>query len=332
MLAAELEELQDAGNCRDGAMAANFRYDHRVPPPREDEFIQFCTTSADLSKKGLQNTQIKYFKEKVRFPQDPAFQESPNTTNLSFGPGAPVNLSPKRDLVRVLNVSRLDFVFGQAYDQHWTNSAGDEPFKDYPAGEAEGADSDQVLDWLNDKLDKSDKEAVKFVNDVLELLNDRLDRKLPFHPVWAAFWGELRDFFNSQSADRWLERLGVEKPVPHPHWVIVLVYKVDETRTLWRPTVLDVEWYPCHFPSPPDLPASRGGHPMDLGKSSVTLVSEFIHQQIRHLPQHFEQAGLLRQRTTRGSSPELRLQRENHRKLLRDCCPELDNMWMKNPC
>jgi len=91
-------------------------------------------------------------------------------------------------------------------------------------------------------------------------------------------------------ATRWRQALGL-KPDSHPCWYAVLKYPVGEVGDLFRPTQLDADWSGYHHPSPAGVPVWRGGCTMDCRGESDRPLSEYVHQQIDHKPEHWTLAG-----------------------------------------
>ena len=266
----------------DQAVACNLRHDHRISPAREAEVENYKSrgvaphprTGAAL--KGLIND---YFEQRIRFSFRPDYIV-PEWNANNFVPVAtaanPAGLNGSRTLVRVLDLSRLRPVYKWAYEQALPE------FLDFgsPA-------SDRALgDWLKRRLASGGR---AFVPALLEAMDHRR-HDYPYEPAWVAWWQEFKPFLN-RPAERWLQLLGLENRHSNelPHWLVLLKYRLRDIRTLVRPTQLDGGWYRFHFPSPvasplQDDPRLRRGHPMDLAAPPPRrkLLSEFIHQQIRH--------------------------------------------------
>lgn len=320
-----LSELRAARLHEDCAIAANFAYDDRVSEEREKGFRAFCNgvCAGALNKKGLNRSQVKYFKENVRGAAEPVFLEDHNRVNL-------VGDVSKLELLHLMNLNGLDKVFNDAGKAKWRNSKGKEVFEGYPR--ARGPNSEEVITWLDEKLDPDkDELAEEFVGSVLELLNHGL-KQYPFHPTWAtAYDDEWHALLESSGADRWLERLGMGKTAELGHWIIALVYDASETNgRLYRPTVLDTNWEGCewHYPSPICASPDKGGSPVDLDCSSDRLIPEFIHPQIIRSTKHFTASLRRRRSITRLYSKPINEARGYHRQLLSRAYPKLEATWM----
>jgi hypothetical protein len=323
-----IDQLRSSDEPKDLAIAANLMYDPRVGKPREEILRSlYDARKAEVSVvERLQKTQVQYFKELIRIAKEPDFQKSHNRENIAYGGAESADFRADTKLVRLLDLYGLHDIFRNARDTHWVTSTGRQVFEFYPSDER--ADSRDVVVWLNHRLDGDDARAEEFVGAVLELLNDRLENGQAWHPTWVGLWDELHDFLHRETADRWMERLGIGGLTGGNHWIVLLVYAVEYADPVFRPTIIDCAWSPNHFPSPPDVPPSVGGHPLDLGSSRNELPREFIHTQIRHLPEHFRAASRLRKRTGRGSPDDLHHPREVHRQLLGKRYKLLSNHWM----
>jgi hypothetical protein len=299
----------------DQAVACNLRHDHRISSAREAEVDNYTSPGVRPHPRtgaALKSLINDYFDRRVRFSFRPDYIV-PEWNDNNFVPIAtsanPDGLNGSRMLVRVLDLSRLRPVYKWAYEQALPQ------FLDYGS-----AATDKALgDWLKSRLAGGGRQ---FVPALLEAM-DRRRHDYPYEPAWAVWWQEFRPFLN-RPAERWLDLLGLENRHSDalPHWLVLLRYRLRDVRTLACPTQLDGGWYRFHFPSPlQDEPRLRRGHPMDLAAPPPNrkLLSEFIHQQIRHTD-HW--TGHLKS-THPNASGELKKQRDAHYHRLRNWYPAL---------
>jgi hypothetical protein len=326
-----LEALLGGSNIEDRAMACNFMHDHRVIPLREQEYLPPVPTTKGLTAAELQNHQVDYFKYRIRFTERPGFEEPANCENL-------VEYNPHRKLLRLVDMNGMDLVFSYARESAWKASGGAALFKNYPLGD--GPNGERVQRWLDRHLDAADEDAKLLVGSMLELLEYRKgDASLKkaqrddrfFHPQWVTPFDERKslEFLRTESADRWLERVGIGGLGGDSHWIVALAYTPRSAGLdhVYRPTILDCNWDPRHHPSPKADP-KLGGHPVDLGCASQELESEFLHRQAVHTPADFTDLGCLRKRTQRQSPADLATQRRHHLDLIRRMYPSLEEGWM----
>jgi hypothetical protein len=141
--------------------------------------------------------------------------------------------------------------------------------------------------------------------------------------LWAAFKG-----FESELPERWLQVLGAKQKEAEC-WIVLLTYPVAMAGTIVRPTQLDAGWNAYHFPSPPQAQVELGGHPMDLFpmENLGSPMSEYIHRQIDHYPDHIMRIG----RTSASLSGSLSHQREAHHRLLERHYGSGIRDWMDSP-
>lgn len=304
-------------------------HDWRVSPAREAKLNESC--HGILTAEELEMLLTEYHEKSVR-REAHFLEESVNADNILTGRSDGAGEVPGEFfLARLLDLTGLHRIFK-------TESENGRPgFEDYPRYAILDSD-DAVKTWFDQRLDPasggSDSAATDFVGLVLEVLNQRMDERLPFHPTWVAPWLDFSAVINER-ATRWMEVFGLGRTAQPGRWVIILRYSVREAGTLVRPTMLDGGWYAWHFPSPPPnlAPEERGGYCEDLRTSPfpARLTREFIHQQAKHSIRHFTTAGCLRGRTALPIGGLLPDQRHNHHRLLVRAYGGGIRVWMPEP-
>ena len=306
-----LEALR-GGETYDSALARNFMCDHRVPPQRERHLRAFF--GERLDRQTFEEAVKAYKDSRVRRTHTPDFiDDSLNGPNILSGKLlGEHDISRDYELGRVLRLN-MPGVYRSA--------------KSVFASVERGSDA-HIDQWLTDQLKNGN--VTSFIEVLLkELWRQQRDVE-PFEPCWATSWSSL-EAVADLGPERWAASVGT--PVFEGQWLILLRYRVRETGTLVRPTQLDAGWDCRHFPSPPTTPLTLGGHPMDLGDRSCrpALVPEFIHQQIPHKIEHWEDAGSRIAQVRANTGDEFSYQRWRHFALLknRDGNAVLD--WMPEP-
>jgi hypothetical protein len=290
----------------DKALARNIMYDFRVSNIREGNLNNFC--QFPLLGTGLRDAIIDYFYNRIRNQATPDYIDaSLNADNIVSGI-ATIRQKIRKDtlLVRIVDLNGLAPVFS------WAKSEGIKTFKFFP----DPIDDSIVSSWLTKKIEGFTTAQLRdFMKVVIDAMNSM--RKIaPFQPTWVTTWEALKPHLAAKP-ERWLETLGVAKP-ESPRWMFLLRYTVRDAGTVARPTQLDAGSYPYHFPSPPQASIEWGGHPMDLQISppAAFLLPEFIHEQIDHRIEHWDEAGQFCIATTRPMVESLDKQRCTHHKLL----------------
>lgn len=298
---AALRDLYASG-LEASALAANLRYDHRVTAAREAAFDKFVPTAP--TSRCLQQSIVDYFENRVRTLPTPDFVRfAENGANIvTRVDSSPPKIHHDVELVRVLDLTGLHPVF------RWAKQQRMGMFWDFPD------DDRERQSWLDRVLlGKRSSDQEPFMRAVLDAMAARR-RAAPFQPTWATMWDEFREYVDSEPA-RWLELVGMNRAV-RGRWITLLRYRVREVGTLARPTQLDAGDYVYHFPSPPGVYC---GHPMNLAvdETGITILPEFVHQQIDHPIEHWLAAfGIVK--TTRATRSDLVNQRSaHHRGLLR---------------
>ncbi len=316
-----LLDWQNTGDPALRAMGVNVRYDHRISETRHREFHGFVTPAC--TQDALQRAFKKYYENRVRPRKAPDFiLPRLNDSNLVTGY---LRTAP---LVRALILNGLGEVFASARE---TN----EVFEDFPTD----PDEKSVSGWLDrELLPQNDVKTQRFVEATLKEL-EIARRKQAFQPVWATLWHHFEPYV-AEPTERWMEALGVSwEPAPHDpgdpapaRWLVLLKYTVGEAGTLFRPTQFDAGWRAEHFPSPKGVEVDRGGHPVDLGRTTPPpdVLPEFIHLQIDHKPDHFYRIGRTEQPARSGFPSRRRLHHSRLRSFYASRMDVYD--WMPSHC
>ena len=313
-LRALLERQAGTGD-GDAAVAFNIVDDHRVPGCRERLLLK-SLGSTDIAATKFKDDFKDFFKSNIRFTQTPDFILPVNAENrvpirTGFeGDG----LQPGLSLVRLLDLSGLVSVYGR-HTRH-------------KSGQFTGLERDPAKfpEWLDGKCDAVDPAKEEFIRATLDMLNT--DRKVrPYQPVWAALWDEFSPYLSHPAgATRWRQALGL-KPQTSPRWYAVLKYTAGEVGSLYRPTQIDADWNCYHAPSPGSAPVWRGGCTMDCRGECVLPLSEYVHQQIDHEPEHWTSAGRLVGLDRMNDTLGFQEQRRRHHELLVSHFGEAARRW-----
>lgn len=246
-----------------GAVACNFRADHRVPPERSQSWQDDYLAPGDFGEA------VQKYRSAAQM--DAAYLEDENESNYIRGPRN--CLSPKTRLVTSLDLTGLHVVF---------RSSGHAYLEDQQYPKAIRSDDDSAIrDWHQTRLsDPESDKARSHVAALLEALAEHVRRGGHRHPVWVSNWDRLAPLVSRKWPNGWLARLGLERWTQAGRWLILLTYTADQVPFLLRPTVLDAGTYKYHFPSPEAALLHDGGHPMNLHPSSPCgLLPEYIHPQ-----------------------------------------------------
>jgi len=306
------------------AMARNLMHDHRVSADRERAFDYYVETPT--TSRRLREAITVYYERRVRDCTDPdCIDPTINANNF---------LTTHKDLLllRVLNLSGLYGVF------EWGRKEGIVVTDGFPVSDKRTAgDRDGRDRWLADQVSgRADDDVHTFVSDVLSLLAQFTAANQPWQPTWATAWSAFKGYVGDKAdpirADRWAQVVGLYSPTIWPSWLVLLKYRARRAGLLIRPTQLDGNWNPYHFPSPPpelSTTIGRAGQPMDLGSPRLgeRLVPEFIHKQIQHAPEDFVAIG----QTTGTAVSVLEQQRTAHWERLLWVHGERVRAWMPAP-
>lgn len=302
-----VQGLAGSSDVSERAVAINLACDHRVSVEREQKFVTFAGSIA--STRDLRDAIVDYHTECVQTRDRPDYVYSRlNGGNLirTRGVTRDGTVNGDRMLIRLLDLNGL----GMVYRWGAASKARRAPWFRYLAGRGTSLVSPaQIEAWLDAQLARRSTVNVAFIHAILALLTE-YGVAYPFQPVWVS----TRDDFTPHltgGPDSWAQVFGVRKGTGR--WLILLAYRARDAGTIARPTQLDGGWYDAHYPSPPNAPLGIGGHPMHLGSSvSATLIPEYIHRQIRVLPQYWDGVGRLVGKTVSSAPVNLEVQRLRH--------------------
>lgn len=306
-LAAILTSLSNSADIALRAISRNLIHDHRISDARDASLRRLGDGSWTMA--NLQRAIVRYQYEKVKTRRLPEFvYKTFNESNIVSGDGRLCRFDRNVRLVRVLDLNGLVTVY------QWARANRIEPFASWLPWPVNDDQLARILDATLNGASPDDIEA--FILAVLAALN-LYGATHPYQPVWCTMWADFASFID-EGADRWNEVLGVASR-GIGRWMLLLAYRVRDAGTLVRPTQLDVGWDARgHFPSPPEAPVWRGGHPMDLaGQSTLRrLLPEYIHRQFPHTMDHWITAGRRLGVTMRAQRATLADARRAHYALL----------------
>jgi hypothetical protein len=267
-------------------MGWNLLHDFRISSARFQQFADRLSLTGNSATDGpsMGNAIGDYHRSRVQRTPDPDFLSPANSNNFLGESGLPT-LHPDKQLVRVLNLSGMHFVFQAA------QAAGIPEFLDYDRSTTRSGHRLARTAWL-------DRQFAEFVNapergrmperlranPLLNALTRHLNasrHSSHYEPAWVTLWSDFqkRDW---QRPERWSKLVGLTSP-SEASWLLLLRYPVRQAGRLVRPTQLDSGWYPEHFPIPP---SALTGHAMEMDgtRPDALPLPEFIHQQIDHDP------------------------------------------------
>lgn len=168
-------------------------------------------------------------------------------------------------------------------------------------------------------------QGAETIRQVAGLLAESMGETEP--PWWAAFAEEIRETVISGSATDLCTALGLGHRVAG-EWLLVWRYPVQEVSPVYRPTVVEANNSPYHFPSPPEYGL---GIVMPLDPS-VRACREVLHRPLRG-PAAVERCTgrllLLERNPAMGDNGSLSALRASHReRLRRELFVEVQSAWM----
>jgi hypothetical protein len=257
------------------AKAANLKYDVRVSAERAN------AAHLDwISPDTLASSYNKYFQTKIRNALSPDFTLRHNQENIVYGAGLANRLHGGLSLLALFNTRGLHDVYCLACKNSWHDASGKRLFQGYPKDAV--ATSDQVFRWVNRRMLDSSRRR-ELIDGTLKFLTTQLAHGAPYHPTWCGFYHELA----GRTQERWPTSWGLGHWLVDQRWWFAVCYKVNRTKTLAVPTVLDA-LNPLFFVAPP---VAESGHPVDVSHAGGRLTAEFIHPQIELSIRDHDEAG-----------------------------------------
>jgi hypothetical protein len=322
--------LQEMASGRDEqvAMEWNFRNDWRVSRNREREFKKHVAvpTAADGVQKGLNlyfNSRVRYREFKVG--RSPDFEDDTlNADNKN------VQIHPGSMLIHILDVGGLNAVFASAIQEKAKDGTFLELSEKFGMALRSSFEFVRRLDELLPNQTPSEQsEAARWAGIFIEAFATQIGK--PYHPVWATTLPtfaralgsrptfsdrlnteEYKSIVGGAEARKWTQWTGV--PKVSATWLMALCYPAGAAKPLYRPSMLDANWFPEHFPAP--VKAGLQGHPMHLNPPPAPriLIPEYIHPQFRFQADHI----VALKRLDAPVECDLPVARAAHQDLLRD--------------
>lgn len=272
------EEMRQPDPGRRWAVAANWRMDHRVHAGREEDDVNACRHFASVADADdWWEARQRYFEEEICCPDSP----SPGGKVSSYSRLAndanriSTRIAGFDELVHVGSLNRLlrrAARSGRAAEVEVAlrRLAG----SGLPVARAgrrgmEGFDSE-----VSDLARALSGRGLDAVREIAGLLVDSLGDTEP--PWWAGFVEEIRTVLDRGVASDLCAALGLGHRRPG-EWLLIWRYTVAEAAPLYRPTVLEANDSPYHYPSPPSYSL---GITMPLNPA-LAACREVLHRPLR---------------------------------------------------
>jgi hypothetical protein len=234
------------------AVALNWRMDHRVSADREHLDLAKCGCfQPDGDAEAWWASRYLYFVEEICRPNTPdaagkvsAYCRPLNGTNLiparAAGFDQLVHVGSLNSILR--RVSRGD---GAAVADVALRRLAGRGLPAKPLGSSDMAWFDRQTDDLARALQDRGEQVVR---QAAGLLLDALGEREP--PWWACFAQEIHEVIESGGAAELSAALGLGH-LQEGAWLVVWRYRVEDVAPLYRPTAVEANDSPYHFPSPP---------------------------------------------------------------------------------
>lgn len=245
------------------AVAENFVLEERLTEQREDSYEAFITSP--INEINWHGGHGKYIKENIFVsPGTPETFTNHNQPNLL------TNIDKDQYLVRLEDISN-------------------------PVNRT-GHSANEMFVYINNFHKNPGNNAAK---DIIEKFLTNWNRIRDFRPIFAGFWGEVKDIFtdlkgneivNDDWANKLRDRFGLGHYDPmngEPIPVLLLRYRVsdildvnpEETKIAAVPTILDSKLSPFFFPTPQN--GWNQGQSLDLSagnENDYSLNCEIVHK------------------------------------------------------
>ena len=248
----DLEKSNDTGRM---ALCGNLRMDHRVESPREQSMLNTSFLGGRPTGESFLSQWKEYYQSALCCPATAVSEDR-----------LPVYLRPYNDNNRVthkipefdqlIHVASLNGILWRlASDECVSSSAFARRFlstTQCPVPVKKGNDRyssrilfDREIDVLVEKLLQQDKGIIK---KMAGLLCEALSSSQP--PWWACFAEDVNTYVQTKDWDSLCKALGLGYLMEN-EWVLIWRYQAGVATPLFRPTLVEANDAPYHYPSPP---------------------------------------------------------------------------------
>ncbi len=251
---AELEGNVDPNLATQRVICKNWRMDHRVSVKRENEMHKSQYFHPPLNGNNWCASRSKYFNNELCLPANKsifgkksAYLRDANETNAIWHKVASSNL-----LVHVASLNRLlkrlrKSEYDSSFDTYKFEEITGYDLPEQKPGENNDHKLNKFIDELANGLNQNGSAKIK---KLAGLLCDSLGEREP--PWWACFANEINKLIDDRDWPELCRALGLGH-IEKGEWLIVWRYSVDTASRVYRPTVVEANDGPFHYPSPPDF-------------------------------------------------------------------------------
>lgn len=314
------------------AVCSNWRMDHRISIAREQKILETPGFRDNPDEEEWWKTTHKYFSQAICLPVSPgrsglrsAYAETYNDNNLISSRSIPNH-------EQLIHISSLNNILWRLAGAEYSTADLKLSFRDItglmlpqkPTGSTiwEQRSFNNEVDRIAERVQQQGSDNVRTL---AGLLCDTLGSTQP--PWWACFAEEVKQFQNQKDWTALCKALGLGH-IEVGHWLIIWKYEINSAGNMYRPTVVESNKNPFHFPS---YPTSSYGITMPL-EESYSACREVLH------PPLFGEAAINACTGELGlveDSPfvdynNIKQLREKHReRLASECTDTNDNLWLQ---
>jgi len=247
------------------AVCGNWRMDYRISAAREQKMLNNPSFRGNPDEEEWWKQIHEYFSHAICQPAVPgasgvrsAYTETVNSNNLV----AP-RIIPGHD--QLIHISSLNNMLWRLSSAEYATADLKLNFRDItglmlpqkPIGSTiwEQQAFSQEVDRIAESMQQQGLEKVR---ELSGLLCDTLGETQP--PWWACFAEEVKLLLDQRNWTALCRALGLGH-LEKGHWILIWRYEINSTGSLYRPTVVESNKNPFHFPS---LPTSSYGITMPL--------------------------------------------------------------------
>jgi hypothetical protein len=266
-----LDEMSEPDPGRRWAVAANWRMDHRVAEEREASDLESSPCFKSIqSFEDWWEARGLHFRDHINRGPVSSYAQATNKSNL-----IPARVAGFDRLVHVGSLNailrRISRSAGAAELDVELRELTGKGLPARPMGETDSGWFDSGVDDLAIALQALPSMTTRRL---AGLLMDALGETEPFW--WGCFAEEVGEALGSGSAARICSALGLGHR-RSGEWLLIWTYPVSEVGPLYRPTVLEANDSPFHYPSPPEYPF---GITMPL-EPHLPACREVLHRPLR---------------------------------------------------
>lgn len=314
------------------AVCGNWRMDHRISASREQKMLENPCFRGNPDEEEWWKQTHKYFSHAICMPASPsasglrsAYTDTFNANNL-----VAARAIPGHD--QLIHISSLNNILWRLASAEYASADLKLNFRDItglmlpqkPTGTTiwEQQAFSQEVDRIAERVQQEGPDKARYL---AGLLSDALGNNQP--PWWACFAEEVKRFIDQEDWTALCRALGLGH-LEIGHWLLIWKYEINSAGSLYRPTVIESNKNPFHFPSPP---TSSYGITMPL-EETYSACREVLHPPLSGdaaVKACTGELGKIADSPVVDYNSIIRLRRKHRERLGSECTDNNDDLWLQ---